>query len=217
MFTGIVEEMGVAKAVDFSGGVNKIKLQSKKVLEDLKLGDSIAVNGICLTVSELGDDWFSADVMPETLRRTSLSGLKAGHKVNLERALKLGDRLGGHIVSGHVDGVGVITDVKEEQNAVWIIIEASSELAKYIIIKGSIAIEGTSLTVAKVEGNKFGVSLIPATRFITTLGYKKAGDKVNLECDVIGKYIEKLVGTGGDKSKETSKINAAFLEENGFV
>ena len=218
VFTGIVEEMGAVKKIDFYGNVNKLKISCKETLRDIKLGDSISVNGVCLTVSQLGDDWFEVDVMPETLRRTSLSTLKVGEKVNLEAALKLGARLGGHIVSGHIDCVGIIKEVKEEQNAVWIIIQVPDNLMKYIIMKGSIAIEGTSLTIANVETNNFGVSLIPTTRFITTLGYKKAGDKVNIECDIIGKYIEKLLNVNEKvHTKQGSGIDANFLQSNGFI
>ncbi len=218
MFTGIVEEMGVVKGADFSENTNKLRIQCSKVLEDIKLGDSIAINGICLTVSQLGHGWFGADVMPETLRRTSLSELKSGNKVNLEPALSLERRLGGHIVSGHIDDVGVIRQIREEQNAVWIIIEAPEYVMKYIVMKGSVAVEGTSLTVAYVEEDCFGVSLIPTTRFLTTLGHKKVGHKVNIECDIIAKYIEKLLKPGQDTSTHNySSIDMAFLQQNGFI
>lgn len=219
MFTGIVEEMGVVKDVDFSGNINKLRIECTKVLEDIKLGDSIAVNGICLTVSQLGHGWFGADVMPETLRRTSLSELKSGNKVNLEPALSLERRLGGHIVSGHIDDVGVIRQIREEQNAVWIIIEAPEYVMKYIVMKGSVAVEGTSLTVAYVEEDCFGVSLIPTTRFLTTLGHKKVGHKVNIECDIIAKYIEKLLKSGESKSavSKSGSVDMAFLQQNGFI
>lgn len=214
MFTGIVEEMGVVRAVEFTGSVNSLVIECNKVLQDIKLGDSIAVNGVCLTVSRLGNNWFGADVMPETLRRTSLSELKIGHKVNIEPALKLGARLGGHLVSGHIDGVGVITRITEEYNAVWIVVKAHEELMKYVVMKGSVAVEGTSLTVASVSNNEFGVSLIPTTRFLTTLGHKKLGDKVNIECDIISKYIEKLIVPDRNLS---SNIDTEFLRSNGFI
>ena len=218
MFTGIVEEMGVAVNVDFSGNVNKIRIRCKKTLENIKLGDSIAVNGICLTVSNFGSEWFEADVMPETLRKTSLSDIQAGSHVNLEPALRLGGRLGGHIVSGHIDGIGIIKQVKAEKNAVWLIIEAPSDIMKYIVMKGSIAIEGTSLTVAYIGKEEFGISLIPATRNVTILGNKKAGDAVNIECDIIGKYIEKLMKPEeGATIKQKSSVDMTFLQQAGFI
>ena len=218
VFTGIVEEMGVVKSVNFSGNVNQLKINCEETLRDIKLGDSISVNGICLTVSQLSDDWFEVDVMPETIRRTSLCALKVGKKVNLEAALKVGARVGGHIVSGHIDCVGTIKEIKEEQNAVWIIIQVPDNLMKYIIMKGSITVEGTSLTIANIESNNIGVSLIPTTRFITTLGYKKAGDKVNIECDIIGKYIEKLLNANEKgHTKQESSIDVNFLQNNGFI
>ncbi|MCR4435584.1 MAG: riboflavin synthase [Clostridiales bacterium] len=218
MFTGIVEGTGRVKGIIHGTGSIKLSIECAGILPDLKLGDSIAVNGICLTVSDLGKDWFTADVMPETMRKTNLSKLKLWEKVNLERALKLSDRLGGHIVSGHIDGTGRIIDKRNEDNAVWITIEAPQAILKYVVQKGSIALDGTSLTIAYVDENSFKVSLIPLTRGVTTLGAKNVGDTINIECDVIGKYIEKLIMvhfnemTGGGKD-----ISMDFLKEHGYV
>lgn len=209
--------MGVVKGINYAGTVNKIKLECSIIIEGMKPGDSISVNGVCLTVAEMGDRWFEADVMPETLRKTSLDVLKVGNRVNLEPALKLGDRFGGHIVSGHIDGIGVIKHIKDEQNARWITVELPEELMKYVVMKGSVAIEGTSLTVAQVEGNTFGVSLIPTTRFVTILGQKKAGDKVNIECDIIGKYIESLIKPNEDTNGKNGGIDMEFLGQHGFI
>ncbi len=218
MFTGIVREMGVVKSIELSGVLNRIRIECSEVAREVKMGDSVSVNGICLTVSAYGNSWFEADVMPETLRKTNLSDLNVGGRVNLEPALRLEDRLGGHIVSGHIDGIGVIKQIKNEKNAVWIIIEAPQEIARYIVMKGSVAVDGTSLTVAYVEGSSFGVSLIPATRSFTTLGTKKVGDKVNVECDIIGKYIEKLIKPDNqDAEQKTGGIDMAFLEQKGFI
>ena len=190
MFTGIVEEIGTIRAI----GGGRLQIAAARVLEGTKLVDSIAVNGICLTVTAQDAHGFQADVMPETIRRTSLEGLHAGSRVNLERALSLGDRLGGHIVSGHIDGTGVIRSIVEEKNARVVHIEAPAGLLRYIIEKGSVALDGVSLTVAGVTEQEFSVSLIPHTRQETTLHEKKAGDLVNIENDLLGKYVEKLLG-----------------------
>lgn len=216
MFTGIVEEIGRVDTVIVGRKSARIKIHAKKVLEDVKLGDSISTNGVCLTVTEFDDSSFTVDVMAETMRRSNLGNLQKGSMVNLERALKIGDRLGGHIVSGHIDGVGVINELKREDNAIWVSIGAPLEILRYVVLKGSIAIDGVSLTVAYVDDNEFKVSVIPHTQEETTLTHKKVGDKVNLECDMIGKYIEKLL-----VSKEISSckrgIDEDFLRENGFL
>ncbi|MGE5473021.1 MAG: riboflavin synthase [Ignavibacteriales bacterium] len=217
MFTGIVKEIGTIRTISFSGNINKLRIECCETIKDAGLGDSIAVNGICLTVCNMGDNWFEADVMPETMRRTSLAGLKPSSKVNLEPALKIGDRLGGHLVTGHIDGVGKTAEIKKEQNAVWINFETSSEILKYIVEKGSVAIDGTSLTVADVDGSTFSVSLIPATLENTILGMKKIGDLVDIECDIVGKYIEKFLGIKGEKSKEKKELDIEFFTQNGFI
>ena len=206
-----------------SGTSGKIAIRAKTVLEGTKIGDSIATNGICLTVTAIHGNSFDADVMDETVRRTNLSSLHAGSRVNLERALTLSSRLGGHIVSGHIDGTGTITSMVREDNAVWITVAAKGELLKYMIEKGSIAIDGISLTLAYVDEECFKVSVIPHTGEETILLKKKPGDTVNLENDVIGKYVKRLLGICStesspkeDKKAENSGLTLEFLKEHGF-
>ena len=193
MFTGIIEELGTVKALSMAGKSGTIAISAKKVLEKTKIGDSIAVNGVCLTVTTLKPDGFTADVMAETIRRSSLGSLNPGSKVNLERAMAADGRFGGHIVSGHIDGTGTITEFRKEENAVWVRIEASPAIMNLIVEKGSICIDGISLTVATVSKTDFQVSVIPHTGEETTLLKKVPGDKVNLENDVVGKYVQKLL------------------------
>ncbi len=216
MFTGLVEEIGRIESVASSAKSAKITIKAKTVLEGVKLGDSICTNGVCLTVTEFDSEKFSVDVMAESMRRSNLKNLKKGDEVNLERALKLSDRLGGHIVSGHIDGTGRIESFEKEDNAVWITVSAAPELLKYIIEKGSIAIDGVSLTVAYVDSEVFKVSIIPHTKDVTTLLKKQPGQEVNLECDMIGKYIEKLMSFG-TKPAAKSSIDMDFLARNGFL
>ena len=211
MFTGIIEEIGEVFQIQQGAKSLKIKIKASKVLEDVSVGDSIAVNGICLTVCEFNDNTFSADVMAETIRKSSMSGLKMGSRVNLERAMSANGRFGGHIVSGHIDGIGKIENIKPEDNAIWFTISTTKDLSKYIVKKGSIAIDGISLTVAEVKGDIFKVSIIPHTAKETILSIKKSGDIVNLECDIVGKYIEKLINRG-----ETSSITKDFLALHGY-
>ena len=194
MFTGIIEEIGSVKRVSVGGKSGSIEIAAKKVLDGTKVGDSIAVNGVCLTVTSLGSSSFTADVMAETLRRSSLGSLLLGNGVNLERAMAADGRFGGHLVSGHIDGTGTISKMQKEENAVWVHIQANSEILNLIVEKGSIAIDGISLTVAGVSDSEFSVSVIPHTAKETTLLSKKAGDTVNLENDIIGKYVQKLLG-----------------------
>jgi riboflavin synthase len=218
MFTGLVEELGKVKAV--ARGVKSVRLtvEASKVLEDVKLGDSIAVNGTCLTVVEYNENCFTADVMPETVDRTALANLKIGVRVNLERTLSIGDRFGGHIVSGHIDGIGIIRAKDNNDNAIIVKIEASSEVMRYIVKKGSIAIDGISLTIVDYGQDWFTVSLIPHSAAVTTLGFKKTGDVVNLETDIIGKYVEKLLSLNSNQQQaKTSAIDINFLHENGFT
>jgi riboflavin synthase len=218
MFTGLVEELGKVKAI--ARGVKSVRLTvaANKVLQDVKLGDSIAVNGTCLTVVEYDANYFTADVMPETVDSTALASLQIGSKVNLERTLSIGDRFGGHIVSGHIDGIGIIRAKDNNDNAVIIKIEAGSEVMRYIVKKGSIAIDGISLTIVDYGQDWFTVSLIPHSASATTLGFKKTGDVVNLEADVIGKYVEKLLNLdSAQQQSKTSAINMNFLEKNGFT
>ena len=193
MFTGIVEEIGTVVSVTQGAKAAKLALQGNLIFEDMHIGDSIAVNGVCLTVTEKTSNTFIVDVMPETLRRSSLGKLSKGSKVNMERAMAANGRFGGHIVSGHIDGTGEIESFIREDNAVWVTVKASPKLLKYIIEKGSIAIDGISLTVAYVDDRCFKVSLIPHTASNTTLLAKKAGDIVNLENDIVGKYIDKFL------------------------
>lgn len=216
MFTGIVEEIGRIEGVISSSKSAKITIKAHKVLEDVKLGDSICTNGVCLTVTSFNSAGFTVDVMAETMRRSNLRDIKPGTEVNLERALRASDRLGGHMVSGHIDGTGTIKGFEEEDNAVWLTIEATSELLKYIAQKGSIAIDGVSLTVAYIDDKVFKVSIIPHTKDATTLIKKKVGEIVNLECDIIAKYIEKFLQTN-EQAPIKKGIDLNFLSNNGFL
>lgn len=216
MFTGLIEEIGIVEAVSKSTKSARITIKASTVLEGVKLGDSICTNGVCLTVTDFSNNRFIVDVMAETMRRSNLYTFSPGEKVNLERALRLGDRLGGHIVSGHIDGIGTISSFEKEDNAVWITIASSQEILKYIVQKGSIAIDGVSLTVAYVDQDVFKVSIIPHTKDMTTLLSKKVGDIVNLECDVIGKYIEKFIGAE-EQAPVKKGIDFNFLSEHGFA
>ncbi|MER5553418.1 riboflavin synthase [Streptomyces sp. NPDC002793] len=196
MFTGIVEELGEVTAVEKLDDASRFRLRGPVVTEGAKHGDSIAVNGVCLTVVDLGDDEFTADVMAETLDRSSLGALAAGSRVNLERPMALGGRLGGHIVQGHVDGTGRIVERRVSEN--WEIVKISlpAGLARYVVEKGSITVDGVSLTVVDAASDHFTISLIPTTLALTTLGIKEPGDPVNLEVDVLAKYVERLLGHG---------------------
>lgn len=208
MFTGIIEETGTV----LSFGNGKIQLSAKKVLENSKIGDSISVNGVCLTITKMNSNDFYADVMNETLSRSNLGSLKKGGTVNLERAMAANGRFGGHFVSGHIDGTGKITKIQNDGNAIWIYISAPKEILNLIIEKGSVAIDGISLTVAKVSGEDFAVSVIPHTSEETTLTSKKIGDVVNLENDIIGKYVQKLLKKQ-DSEEEKNKKLLTWLEE----
>ncbi len=215
MFTGLVEEIGEIQNIIKSAKSARIKIKARRILEDIKSGDSISTNGVCLTVTEHTADSFTADVMAETMRKSNLNLLSPGDEVNLERALVAGGRLGGHIVNGHIDGMGTISRFEREDNAVWVTISAAPEILKYIVHKGSVAIDGVSLTVAYADEKVFKVSLIPHTRDLTTLLKKNTGEPVNIEGDIIGKYVEKLLF-----SKEGEKnlgIDMDFLSRNGFI
>jgi riboflavin synthase len=216
MFTGLIEEIGVVQSIKKSAKSARITIKADKVLEEIKLGDSISTNGVCLTATEFSAKSFTVDVMAETMRRSNLKDFSPGQEVNLERAMRLGDRLGGHIVSGHIDGMGTIVNYQNEDNAVWITISSNPEILKYIVQKGSIAIDGVSLTVAYVDESVFKVSIIPHTKDATTLLRKKVGYDVNLECDVVGKYIEKLMGAK-EQAPKNQGISFNFLSENGFA
>ena len=216
MFTGLIEEIGRVESVVKSAKSARITIRAKKVLEEVKLGDSISTNGVCLTVTSFDSSRFSIDVMAETMRLSNLRKFSPGDEVNLERALSVGDRLGGHIVSGHIDGMGTIENFKREDNAIWITVSASPDILRYIVQKGSIAIDGVSLTVAYVDDSVFKVSIIPHTKDMTTLLRKNLGDEVNLECDMIGKYIEKFL-SAKEQVPVKKSIDFDFLNDNGFA
>ena len=229
MFTGIVEELGSVRRVLPGARAGEIVIAARTVLEGTRVGDSIAVNGVCLTVTALGDGEFTADVMPETLRKTGLGQLRVGDPVDLERAMAADGRFGGHIVSGHIDGMGRIRDVRPEQNAHVVTIEAPREILALVVEKGSIAIDGISLTVARVGATSFSVSIIPHTASETVLLKKRAGDVVNLENDIVGKYVQKLLSNaaaspaGASAMKATSGpmpsregLTLEYLQANGF-
>jgi riboflavin synthase len=212
MFTGIIEEMGTVKALRREAGAARLLVSAATVLDGTSLGDSICVNGVCLTVVEMGKNEFSADVAVETLRVTNLGELKAGARVNLERALQLSARIGGHLVSGHVDAVGRLREKRDEGNGWRIFFDAPETVLRYVIKKGSIAIDGISLTVADVDRAGFSIAMIPHTARLTTLGFKAAGDSVNLESDIIGKYVERLL-----PGKAEGNVSLELLKKNGFA
>ena len=214
MFTGLVAELGSVEKLAQQGNSFHLTVAATKVMQNLKIGDSVAVNGVCLTVVRLGDASFTADVMPETVRLTNIGLLHAGDRVNLERTLRLCDGLDGHIVSGHVEGLGTIASRRPDGIAMVVTITTPPELLKYIIKKGSIAIDGISLTVTEVTETSFSVSLIPHTAKETTLGFKDVGDRVNLETDIIAKYVERMLGF---QKKEEPLLDKNMLFENGFM
>ena len=218
MFTGLVAELGTVQRLARQGSSYHLTVGAKKVLANLKIGDSVAVNGACLTVVRMDEGGFTADVMPETVRLTNIGSLQPGSKVNLERTLRLCDGLDGHIVSGHVEGLGTISEQRPEGIAVVVTIATPPELLKYIIKKGSIAIDGISLTVTEVTDTSFSVSLIPHTAKETTLGFKKVGDSVNLETDILGKYVERMLTWNKQtQAGKADTLNMQMLLENGFV
>lgn len=218
MFTGIIEEIGTIKNIKKGDNSSSFTISANKVLEDTKVGDSICTNGVCLTVKNIYKETFEADIMAETLRVSNLGGLKIGSRVNLERALSLNTRLGGHMVSGHIDGLGQIILMQREDIAVVLTIRPQKDILKYMIYKGSVAIDGISLTVSYVDDEVFKVSIIPHTGEETILLSKKIGENVNIECDLVGKYIERLLGfkSKEDGVKKTS-LTEDFLKQNGFL
>ena len=216
MFTGIVEEIGKIIKMEKGAKSSRLTIGGKVIFSDLKLGDSVAVNGVCLTVTGYTNEHFTADVMNETLLRSSLGSVKIGSEVNLERAMPANGRFGGHIVSGHIDGTGTITKIDKDDIARWYTIAAGPKVMRYIIEKGSVAIDGVSLTVAKVSDNDFAVSLIPHTAVKTILGLKKPGDTVNLENDAVGKYIEHFLKFESNKKENKTAITKEFLTKAGF-
>jgi len=212
MFTGIVEEIGVIRSVRTGARSARVVIGARKVMKGIKTGDSINTNGVCLTVTDFDHESFSADIMPETMQRSAFRELKPGYRVNLERAMRLSDRLGGHVVSGHIDGTGKIEKRWEDDNAVWFTIFAGKELLRYIVEKGSVAVDGISLTVAAVDQQSFRVSVIPHTAVMTSLMDKKTGEILNIECDLFAKYIEKLL----QHEKSGGKMDMGMLERFGF-
>lgn len=219
MFTGLIEETGNIQNIQKGSRSGILTIGCRTVLENTKVGDSIAVNGVCLTVTSLGAGCFTADAMPETLSRSSLGRLRPGSLVNLERAMPADGRFGGHIVSGHIDGTGRVTAIENDDNAVWYTVSAGKDNLRYIVEKGSVTIDGISLTVAYVDEQCFKVSIIPHTQKVTALHERKVGDIVNLECDIIGKYVEKLLTPytpEGKEKPEDSGLTESFLRAHGF-
>lgn len=217
MFTGIIEETGTVTAIRKGAHSAVLTIQARKILTDIRLGDSIAVNGVCLTVTAYNQSGFSADVMHETLQRTALGQLHSGAEVNLERAMAANGRFGGHIVSGHIDGTGVIQNIRQDDNAIWYTISAAPSVLRYIVEKGSVAIDGISLTVAAVTEDSFSVSIIPHTAAQTTLSAQAKGNIVNLETDCIGKYVEKLLGLAAPVQKQQTTITLDLLARSGYL
>ncbi|NNH25585.1 riboflavin synthase [Acinetobacter terrestris] len=218
MFTGIIESLGKVESLQSVGGDVRLRIGTSLDMSDVHLGDSIATNGICLTVIEWGENWYAADVSRESLNRTTLGSWKVGHRVNVEKAMLPTTRFGGHIVSGHVDAVGEITVVREDARSIYYEVTAPAEIAKYLAEKGSVTVDGISLTINHLQGNVISLNLIPHTAERTNIGTWKTGAKVNLEVDVLARYIERLML--GDKAAETqeqSKLSMAFLAENGFL
>lgn len=209
MFTGIIEEIGTITSIQRKPHALEMTIRANIVLKDVKRGDSIAVNGVCLTVSSFTKDTFVVDVIPETFKSTTLSNLSSNSRVNLERAMAANGRFGGHFVNGHVDGIGVIRSIKKETNAITKKIELDANLMKYMMIKGSVAIDGTSLTIFHVDRTSISISLIPTTQSDSLIGEKGIGDKVNIECDMLAKYTEQIKINKSNMSKE-------WLQEHGF-
>ncbi len=212
MFTGIVEEIGTVRSPAVGGEPGSLTVQARVILTDLTIGASIAVNGVCLTVRSFNGTGFTADVMPETLRATTLGSLRTGSPVNLERAVPLGGRLGGHLVSGHVDGTGVIRSRAKAGNAELLCIGVDPRLLRFVAMKGSVALDGTSLTVMDLSRESFSVSIVPHTSSLSILGGKRAGEAVNVECDMIAKYVERLLGPDGKRT-----MDEGLLESLGFI
>ncbi|MGC3819675.1 riboflavin synthase [Acinetobacter sp. G11] len=218
MFTGIIESLGKVESLQSVGGDVRLRIGTDLDMSDVHLGDSIATNGICLTVIEWGENWYAADVSRESLNRTTLGTWKVGQPVNVEKAMLPTTRFGGHIVSGHVDAVGEITLVREDARSIYYEVTAPAGIAKYLAEKGSVTVDGISLTINHLRGNIISLNLIPHTAERTNIGTWKTGAKVNLEVDVLARYIERLML--GDKAADTteqSKISMAFLAENGFL
>jgi len=217
MFCGIVEEMGAVTSMEKTLAGTRMTILAATVMGDLKIGDSISVNGTCLTVVTRGQRDFAVEVSPETLSVTTLGHLTAGAPVNLERAMKLNERIGGHLVAGHVDGVGTIRGRRQEGNAIFFSIEAPSEILRYCVVKGSITVDGISLTINDMSDHAFSVAIIPHTAKVTTLGLKQVNDTVNLESDLIGKYVERLLQERSQLPKSSVVIDKDYLQKRGLI
>ncbi len=217
MFTGIVEEMGAIRSVDKTLAGTRMTILATTVLGDLKVGDSVSVDGACLTVAERDQSWFAVEVSPETLAVTTLGRLGAGAPVNLERAMKLNERIGGHLVAGHVDGVGRIRSRRQDANAVVVTIDLPPDVLRYCVMKGSITVDGVSLTINEITDHAVSVAIIPHTAKVTTLGLKQVDDAVNLESDLIGKYVERLLQERSQLSKPTPAIDQDYLKKKGLI
>lgn len=216
MFTGIIEELGTIKSINKGNETIVLTISAKKVLQDVNLGDSIAVNGVCLTVTSYDTNHFTVDVMPETFRSSTLKLLNNRSTVNLERAMAAGGRFGGHFVSGHVDGTGEIIEKRPEKNAIYYTISLPDHLMRYFMLKGSVCIDGTSLTIFDVTKKTITISLIPHTADHTVLGKKGPGDLVNIECDMLAKYVSRMLSPEKEETKHKSKLSLDFLQEHGF-
>ncbi len=217
MFTGIIEELGVVRRINSSGNGTDIIISVKEILNDLKIGDSVAVNGPCLTATAIGTDSFTAWVMPETMKKTNLLGLTTGSPVNIERAVTLNSRLGGHMVSGHIDAMVTLTGKRRQGGAMHLSFDTPGHLLRYIVPKGSVALDGVSLTVIDVGSSSFSVGVIPHTASQTTLGQKEVGSHVNLEVDMIGKYVEKILAARPDNVKKEANLTMDLLQEKGYL
>lgn len=217
MFTGIVEEMGAVMSLEKTLAGTRMTLLASLVMSDLKIGDSVSVSGVCLTAISKGENNFTVEVSPETLSVTTLGHLTAGAPVNLERAMKLNERIGGHLVAGHVDGVGTVRSRHQEGNAIFFTIEAPPEVLRYCVVKGSITVDGISLTINDVTAHGFSVAIIPHTAKVTTLGLKQVNDVVNLESDLIGKYVERLLQERSQLPKTTPIIDKDYLQKRGLI
>lgn len=213
MFTGLIEELGIVEKIRRKGASLRLTIRASTVLEDMRRGGSLAINGVCLTVTDFSWESFSVEVVPETLSRTTLSGLRVGEKVNLERAVKADDRWGGHLVTGHIDGIGWIKERRKQKDSLILRINVSRELTKYIIPQGSLTVDGISLTVVESHADSFTVAIIPRTALVTTLRFKTIGSCVNIEVDSLGKYVEKFLNA---QELKKSKITTDFLVKRGF-
>jgi len=217
MFTGIIEGLGTVQHLHRSGNSFKMSVQSDFNLDDSKVGDSIAVNGVCLTAVQISSNQFDVDIAPETVSKTVFQHIKPNERVNLERALRLSDRIDGHLVSGHVDGLGIISHRQVQDNAIIIEITTQAALCRYMIQKGSVAVDGISLTINRLEDNQFYLSIIPHTANLSTIGFKTVGQRVNIETDMIGKYVERFVSNKHESSSKASGIHSEFLARHGFL